>query len=115
MPMLNAIKRRLVEHLASLVNELHIGTDGTAASADDGGARTIASVTPTVRINDDTSILVEGSFSTSHVFNDNVQEVYLQYKDPSTGEFIPVYRADIQPFTKDAQNEVIFSFVLEVE
>ena len=115
MPMLNAIKRRLVEHLASLVNELHIGTDGTAASADDGGARTVASVTPTVRIIDDTSILVEGSFSTSHVFSDDVQEVYLQYKDPSTGEFIPVYRADIQPFTKNAQNEVIFSFILEVE
>ena len=115
MPMLNSIKRRLVEPLATLVNELHIGSDGTAASADDGGARTLASITPTVRIIDDTSILVEGSFTVNHVFSDSVQEVYLQYKDPSTGEFIPVYRADIQPFTKNAQNEVLFSFILELD
>mgnify|MGYP003135787183 FL=1 len=114
MPMLNSVKRRLVEHLATLVNELHIGSDGTYASADDGGARTLASVTPTVRIVDDTSIIVEGSFNVNHVFSSSVQEVYLQYKDPSTGEFVPVYRTDIQPFTKNAQNEVLFSFILEV-
>ena len=85
MPMLNSIKRRLVEHLATLVNELHVG-----------------------------SILVEGVLNSSHVFSKAIQEVYLQYKDANTGEFIPVYRADIHSLTKSAENEVRFSFILEV-
>ena len=105
MPMLNAVKRRLVENLAGLVNELHIGSDGTVASSEDGGARTIARVSPTVTIIDDNSILIEGSFNTSHVFSTPIKEVYLQYKDPTTGEFVPVYRADINPLTKNAQNQ----------
>ena len=29
MPILNGVKRRLTEHFATLVNELHIGSDGT--------------------------------------------------------------------------------------
>jgi len=48
MPMLNTIKRRMIEHLSTLVNELHIGSDGTVASIDDGGARTLATVIPNV-------------------------------------------------------------------
>jgi hypothetical protein len=115
MPMLNAVKRRLVENLAGLVNELHIGSDGTVASSEDGGARTIARVSPTVTIIDDSSILVEGSFNTSHVYSSPIKEVYLQYKDPTTGEFVPVYRADINPLTKNAQNEVRFSFIMELD
>jgi hypothetical protein len=114
MPMLNSVKRRLVEHLATLVNELHIGSDGTIATSDDGGARTLARVTPRVQIIDDSSILVEGVFNASYVFASPVQEVYIQYKDPTTGEFIPVYRADIHSFTKNAENEIRFSFILEV-
>ena len=58
----NSIKRRLVEHFATLVNELHIGSDGTQASADDGGVRSLAKVTPKVVIIDDQTILVEGTF-----------------------------------------------------
>lgn len=115
MPMLNSVKRRLIEHLSTLVNELHIGSDGTTATSDDGGVRSLAVITPQVRIIDDTSLLVEGSFDTTHIYNSDIQEVYLQYKDPSTGEFIPVYRTDIRPFTKSAQNEVQFSFLLEVD
>ena len=67
MPMLNAVKRRLVEHLATLVNELHVGSDGTIATSEDGGARTLARVVPRVQIIDDTSILVEGVLNASHV------------------------------------------------
>ena len=114
MPMLDAVKRRLVEHLSTLVNELHIGSDGSIATSEDGGARTLARVVPRVQIIDDTSILVEGSFNASYVFASPVQEVYIQYKDASTGEFIPVYRADIHSFIKNAENEVRFSFILEV-
>ena len=115
MPMLNSIKRRLIETLAGLVNELHIGSDGTVASSEDGGARTLARISPTVTIIDDNSILVEGSFNTSHIYSTPIKEVYLQYKDPTTSEFVPVYRADIQPFTKNAQNEVRFSFIMELD
>tara|TARA_R110002096_G_scaffold313005_1_gene507333 strand:+ start:156 stop:503 length:348 start_codon:yes stop_codon:yes gene_type:complete len=115
MPILNAVKRRLIETLAGLVNELHIGSDGTVASSEDGGVRTLARISPTVTIIDDNSILVEGSFNTSHVYTTPIKEIYLQYKDPATSEFVPIYRADIQPFTKNAQNEVRFSFILELD
>ena len=115
MPILNSVKRRLVEHLSTLVNELHIGTDGTMATVDDGGVRSLAKVTPVVRILDDNSILIEGSFDASHIYNDDIQEVYIQYRDSTTGEFIPVYRTALNPFIKDAQSEVKFSFILEVE
>ncbi|MBT4407297.1 MAG: hypothetical protein HOC79_05425 [Euryarchaeota archaeon] len=113
--MLNAVKRRLVETLAGLVNELHIGSDGTVASSEDGGARTLTKISPSVTIIDDNSILVEGSFNTSHVFATPIKEIYIQYKDPTTGEFVPVYRANINPFTKNAQNEVRFSFIMELD
>lgn len=115
MPILNAVKRRMIEHLSTLVNELHIGTDGTVATVDDGGVRSLAKVTPIVRILDDNSLLIEGSFDATHIYNTSVQEVYIQYRDSTTGEFIPVYRTAVNPFTKDAQSEVKFSFVLEVE
>ena len=92
MPMLNSIKRRLVEHLSGLVNELHIGSDGTVASIDDGGARTLATIVPNVSILDDTSLLIEGTFDSSHIYSTDIQEVYLQYKDAITGEFIPEHR-----------------------
>ena len=59
MPVLNSIKRRLVEHLATLVNELHIGSDGTVATADDGGARTLSKIVPTVRITADVQLIHE--------------------------------------------------------
>ena len=114
MPMLNAVKRRLVEHLATLVNELHIGSDGSVATSEDGGARTLARVVPRVQIIDDTSILVEGVFNASYIFSTPIQEVYIQYKDATTGEFVPVYRTDIHSFVKGADNEVRFSFILEV-
>ena len=39
MPILHAVKRRMIEHLSTLINELHIGTDGTVATVDDGGVR----------------------------------------------------------------------------
>jgi len=115
MPILNSVKRRMIEHLATLVNELHIGSDGTLATEVDGGVRSLASITPTVRILDDNSLSVEGTFDSSHIYSTDVQEVYLQYRDSTTGEFIPIYRTAIPSFTKNGQNEVQFSFILEVD
>jgi len=99
MPMLNAIKRRMIEQLSTLVNELHIGSDGTIASVDDGGVRSLATVTPTLTVLDDTSLLIEGTFDATHIYSTDVQEVYLQYRDATTGEFVPVYRTAIPSFT----------------
>ena len=115
MPVLNSIKRRLVEHLATLVNELHIGSDGTEATANDGGVRSLGSITPTVRIIDDSSLQIDGTFDATHIFASSVQEVYLQYKDPTTNEFVPIYRAALEPFTKNAGSEISFSFILELD
>jgi len=115
MPVLNAAKRRLVEYLASLINELHIGSDGTVATDSDGGVRSLGVITPTVRILDDSSVSIEGFFDATYIFAQDVQEVYLQYRDASTGEFIPVYRVSIPPITKNGQNEIHFSFILEVD
>ena len=115
MPMFNSIKRRLVEHLSTLVNELHIGSDGTEASANDCGVRSLGIVTHTVKILDDLSLQIDGTFDTNHIYDSNVREVYLQYKDPSTGEFVPIYRAAIDPIVKSASSEISFSFIMEVD
>ena len=115
MPVLNSIKRRLVEHLATLVNELHIGSDGTEATANDGGVRSLGSITQTVRIIDDSSLQIDGTLDATHIFASSVQEVYLQYKDPTTNEFVPIYRAAIEPFTKNAGSEISSSFILELD
>tara|TARA_R100000008_G_C3422697_1_gene85660 strand:- start:22 stop:369 length:348 start_codon:yes stop_codon:yes gene_type:complete len=115
MPILNSVKRRLIEHLATLVTELHIGSDGTLATEADGGVRSLASITPTVKVLDDNTLSVEGTFDSTHIYATDVQEVYLQYRDSTTGEFIPIYRTAIPSFTKNGQNEVQFSFILEVE
>lgn len=115
MPILNSVKRKMIEHLSTLINELHIGSDGTIATVDDGGVRSLATTTPTLRILDDSTLLVEGSFDSSHIYEANIEEVYLQYRDSTTGEFIPVYRTAIPSFTKGSNNEVQFSFILEVQ
>jgi len=115
MPVLNHARRFLVDQLAGKINQMVIGSDGTQASADDGGARALARVTPTVRVIDDQTILVEGRFDTTHSFDaTTVQEVLLQHHDASTSEFIPIYRTDIRPITKNAQNELRITLLVEV-
>ena len=66
MPILNHARRFLTEQLAAKINEMAIGSDGTTATADDGGARTLARVTPTVRVLDDQTILVEVTIGTTY-------------------------------------------------
>lgn len=115
MPILNHARRFLTESLAAKINEMVIGSDGTTATADDGGARTLARITPNVRVLSDQTILVEGTFGTTYSFDaSDVQEVVLQYRDAATDEFIPIYRADIRPITKNSQNEIRISLIIEV-
>tara|TARA_B100000131_G_C17877865_1_gene517007 strand:+ start:93 stop:380 length:288 start_codon:yes stop_codon:yes gene_type:complete len=92
-----------------------IGSDGTTATADDGGARTLARVVPTVRVLGDQTILVEGTFGTTYSFDaSDVQEVMVQHRNASTNEFIPIYRTDFRPITKTTQNEIRISLIIEV-
>ena len=115
MPVLNHARRFLTEELAAKINEMVIGSDGTVASSDDGGARTLARVVPNVRVLDDQTILAEGIFGTTYSFTaSDVQEVLLQYRNPTTNEFIPIYRTDIKPITKTTQNEIRISVIIEV-
>jgi hypothetical protein len=115
MPVLNHAKRFLVEQLAAKINQMVIGSDGTQATADDGGARTLAKIVPTVRVLDDQTILVEGRFGPEHAFDKaQVQEVLLQHKDPTSNSFIPIYRTDIRAITKSAQNEMRITLIVEV-
>tara|TARA_R100000152_G_C6639947_1_gene84859 strand:+ start:282 stop:632 length:351 start_codon:yes stop_codon:yes gene_type:complete len=115
MPVLNHAKRFLVEQLAAKINQMVIGSDGTQATADDGGARALARIVPNVRVLDDQTILVEGRFDTTYSFNaSQVQEVLLQHHDVTTGAFIPVYRTDVRAITKSAQNELRITLLIEV-
>jgi hypothetical protein len=115
MPVLNHAKRFMVEQLAAKINQMVIGSDGTQATADDGGARALAKITPTVRVIDDQTILVEGRFGTTHAFDSaTVQEVLLQHYDSTTSSFIPIYRTDIRSITKSEQNELRISLIIEV-
>ena len=120
MPILNHARRFLTEQLASKINQMVIGSDGTAATSDDGGGRALARVVPNVRVLDDQTILVEGVFGTTYSFDAaDVQEILLQYKNEATtgvgaGEFIPIYRTDIKSITKNEQNEIRISLIIEV-
>ena len=115
MPVLNHAKRFLVEQLAGKINQMVIGSDGTQATADDGGARTLAKITPLVRVLDDQTIMVEGRFGTTYAFDKaDVQEVLLQHYDSTTQAFIPIYRTDIRAITKSAQNEMRITLIIEV-
>lgn len=115
MPVLNHARRFLVEQLAAKINQMVIGSDGTQATTDDGGARTLAKITPNVRVLDDQTILVEGRFGTQYSFDSaDIQEVFLQHRDTTTGEFIPIYRTDIRAITKNAQNELRITLLIEV-
>ena len=115
MPILNHARRFLVDQLAAKINQMVIGSDGTQATADDGGARTLAKITPTVRVIDDQTILVEGRFGTTYAFNAaDIQEVVLQHRDVATGQFIPIYRTDINNITKTTQNELRITLLIEV-
>ena len=115
MPILNHARRFLTEQLASKINQMVIGSDGTAATSDDGGGRALARVVPNVRVLDDQTILVEGVFGTTYSFDaSDVQEVMVQHRDVATDEFIPIYRTDIRPITKNTQNEIRISLLIEV-
>ena len=71
------LKRLVIETIADNINEMVIGFDSPPATPSDGAAgRPAVTITPTVRIMDNSTLLVEGKLSTSDSFNETLKEVY---------------------------------------
>ncbi len=113
MPVSDYIRRLLLETLADNINEVILGFDGTPATSDDGSAgRPAITLVPTVTIVDDTSLLIEATLPYTESFNDNIREVYVQFRD--TAEFTPVARYTINPINKSNSNELRIQIAIEV-
>lgn len=112
-PVSDYIKRLLLDTLASNINEVILGFDGTPATSDDGSAgRPAIVLTPSVTIVDETSLLVEATLPYTESFTDKIREVYIQFRD--TTEFTPVARYTINPVTKNNSNELLIQIAIEV-
>lgn len=108
------LKRLMIETIADNINEMVIGFDSTPATSSDGAAgRPAITITPTVRIMDNSTLLVEGTLPISESFNETLKEVYIQFKT-STG-FTPISRHVFRPIQKTSTNEIIFQLVVEVK
>ena len=70
-------------------------------------------ITPTVRIMDNSTLLIEGTLPTSESFNETLKEVYVQFNS-STG-FTPISRHVFRPIKKTSTNEIIFQLIVEVK
>jgi len=116
MPLLIETHRFLTETLANKINQMVFGFDGSPATSDDGGAgRPAHIVTPSVKVLDEHTISVEGRIDTSVTFDNTIQEVVLQYTNPSDStDTLPIFRYTIQPVTKTSGNELNFSVLVEV-
>tara|TARA_R110000751_G_scaffold307884_1_gene433599 strand:+ start:2084 stop:2428 length:345 start_codon:yes stop_codon:yes gene_type:complete len=113
MPVSNHIRRLLIETVANNINELTLGFDGTPATSDDGAAgRPAVTLTPTVTIIDDSSLLIEAELPYDVTFADNLREVYIQMR--GTTDFTPVSRFTIKPINKHNQIEMKIQVIIEV-
>ena len=112
-PVSDYINRLLLDTLASNINEVILGFDGTPATSDDGSAgRPAITLVPSVTIVDETSLLVEATLPYTESFTDKIREVYIQFRD--TTEFTPVARYTINPVTKNNSNELVIQIAIEV-
>jgi hypothetical protein len=113
MPISDYMRRLLLDTLASNINEVILGFDGTPATTDDGSAgRPAVTLTPTITVVDDTSLLVEAKLPYDTIFADQIKEVYIQFRD--TSDFTPVARYTISPITKSSANELKIQIAIEV-
>tara|TARA_R110002020_G_scaffold68435_6_gene179144 strand:- start:3634 stop:3987 length:354 start_codon:yes stop_codon:yes gene_type:complete len=117
MPLLIEAHRYLVEQLASRINEMVFGADGTIATSEDGGAgRPLTIVTPTIRVIDEHTLAAEGVIPSSTTLSLPVKEVCLQYRSPTDStDITPIFRYTFDPITKDSTNELKFSVLVEVK
>ena len=107
------LKRLIVETIANNINEVIIGFDNTPPTSSDGSAgRPAITLTPTVKILDNSSILVEANIPVTEKFDETLKEVYIQMKD-TTG-FTPVSRHVFRPVLKDDFTEMKIQILYEV-
>ena len=109
------IKFDLISQIATSINTLVLGFDGTPATNDDGGAgRPAITLVPNVSIVDESTILVEASLPITESFNDTIKEVVLLNRNIVTGVFSAVARYNTRPIIKTSQNEIKIEVSIEV-
>tara|TARA_R100001510_G_C7589998_1_gene160028 strand:+ start:137 stop:484 length:348 start_codon:yes stop_codon:yes gene_type:complete len=111
----DTLKRLMIDTIASNINEIVVGFDGTPSTSSDGTAGRPAMVlSPTVTVIDDAVLLVEADIPISESFDDSLKEVQVQLRDAS-GNFTPISRHTIRPITKSSSNEVKIQLLIEVK
>jgi hypothetical protein len=116
LPLLDEGTRFLIDTLKSRINEVVFGFDGTVATQQDGGISSPAVVvTPTVRVVDDTTLVVEAKLSLDVSLTRPLKEVVIRYKNPNdstdTTDFM---RYTYNAVEKSSNNEIQFSAIIEV-
>lgn len=107
------LKRLLIETISNNINEVVVGFDATPPTSADGSAgRPAITLTPTVKILDNSTILIEVVIPTTEIFEDTLKEVYIQFKD-SNG-FTPISRHVFRPVTKTSDVEMKIQILYEV-
>lgn len=116
MPLLTEGNRFLIDQLKDRINQVVFGFDGTLATSEDGGAGRPAYVaTPTVRVMDDHSILVEAVLPLTSAFDIPLKEVCVQYQNPNDPTDTTVlFRYTYRAVTKTQNNELRFAVIIEV-
>jgi hypothetical protein len=116
MPLLTEGNRFLIDQLKGRINQVVFGFDGTLATSEDGGAGRPAYVaTPTVRVMDDHSILVEAVLPLTSTFDIPLKEVCVQYQNPNDATDTTVlFRYTYRAVTKTQNNELRFAVIIEV-
>ena len=109
------LKRLLVETIANNINEVKVGFDGTPATSSDGspGKPAPVTLTPTVKILDSNSLLVEATLPTTESYDETIKEVYVQMRD--TNGFTPVSRHVFAPILKTTENKIKIQLLIEVK
>jgi|TARA_R100000234_G_scaffold35382_1_gene21041 hypothetical protein len=113
MPVSNHLRRLLVQTIADNINEVTLGFDGTTATSSDGAAgRPAITLTPTVTVIDDDTVLVEAVLPFADSFDETIKEVYVQFRGASS--FTPIGRFTTRPITKTTTNELVVQITIEV-
>ena len=116
MPLLNEGTRYLIDTLKNRINEVVFGFDGTIATQQDGGiGKPAVVVTPSTRIIDDNTLVVEAKLALDTTFTLPLREVVIRYKNPAdstdTTDFM---RYTYNAIEKNSNNEIEFYAAIEV-
>tara|TARA_R100000988_G_scaffold32757_1_gene16560 strand:+ start:166 stop:510 length:345 start_codon:yes stop_codon:yes gene_type:complete len=114
MPSSDHLKRLMIETIADNINEMVIGFDGTPATSSDGAAgRPALTITPTVKILDNATLLVEGTITSAVSYDETLKEVFVQLR--GSNGFTPITRHVFRPILKTTNNEIKLQLIIEVQ